>query len=273
MPEPIPLDLADSQIDLELFTEEEISRRVTSELGGAASAAVANAPPVAEPFINAPVVNSELSIPFRHRGKIVYVPNRRAFFNSATNRYVSRSELLAVSDAIATENQATLARHAQDLVDARITVSEWQSLTRESITRSALLAGYVAAGGVDHVRTNESIRKSLRDAMTKGLVIQDSKLQGFAEQASQGLLSQGRFRARTAHYGLSSRTFYYGVEHAVLKEMGFTEARRDLDPLARSCISCQEYDTGDEWLPIDQVVPPATECECFSRCRCFIFYR
>ena len=199
--------------------------------------------------------------------EVEYVPAAGRYRWADTKRFVGRQTLLNLVDQESQRLKVRLQGVTRLLVDNRIDLAEWQNRFAEEIKASHLRIGILAGGGQDQMNaqkygaTGYQIRR------------QFEYLSNFANDIAGGNMRPSQILRRAGLYSESINSTFNRVEQITRADEGFTEALRSLDSQAQHCNSCISYSTRGKWLPAEQVVPPAINCECQARCRCTIKYR
>lgn len=150
-------------------------------------------------------------------------------------------------------------RRTQNLQEFQLAASQ---ATRDSVLRSTALGG----GGVEQLTE--------RDYQVAQALVRQSQdsIAGLGEQIATGKVTLGQAGAKTAALARYSRQAYYQANLRQRVEAGALEAKRTLAGGAKHCPSCPGHATNG-FVPIDEVMPIGSACECGGRCRCRITYR
>jgi hypothetical protein len=188
-------------------------------------------------------------------------------YHDESGSFVARSEILRLLDSEAARLEIRLQGHARLLANGKLNVAEFQERMAVDLKLSHLRSGMLAAGG-----------KEQMDARRYGAVGAELKRQykylaGFGTAIANGELSEKQIINRAKMYGISTRVAFFKVEKVSRKDVGVTEAKRDLDSSAKHCPSCLRHSTYGKFVSVDEITPPGTDCECQARCRCRVVYR
>lgn len=188
-------------------------------------------------------------------------------YRDSRGRFVPRATILKLVDEEAARLETRMKAHARLLTQRKIALPEFQQRAVDDLKLSHLRMTILASGGKSQISSAQygATGRLLRD--------QYQYLEGFAQDLAAGKLSAARAIARAGMYGGSSRTAFHAAEKIARGREGFIEAKRSLDPGARHCSSCLGYSTNGLWVPLEQIVMPGVNCECFHKCRCLVVFR
>lgn len=146
-------------------------------------------------------------------------------------------------------------------------VSDWQQAFSREIKRIHIQGMVLGRGGWNQVTADD-----YRQLSTE-LRYQYTQLRTFAQEVSEGKLSEAQIQARMKMYENSARTSFNRGETAAKKAAGFTQKRRVLNP-AEHCQDCISF-AGRGWVDIDDasLPPPGKDSECLTNCKCDMDYR
>lgn len=176
-------------------------------------------------------------------------------------RFVSRFQIAQVLDETVNNLANRLSRHTGLLILDRVSVANWQLSVGTEIKDSLIQVGLFAGGGT----LNKGIvEKELGDQL--------ERLDRFGRQIANQELSVLQIRARARQYANCLKPCFYKVETEVKQKAGVKSAKRVLDNQSRNCSSCLRY-AGLNYVSIDSLIPPGTNCECGYGCKCSVIYR
>lgn len=188
-------------------------------------------------------------------------------YRGSDGKFVSRATVLRLVDQESDRLATRMKAHARLLTDGRIDIPEFQKRAAEDLKLSAIRSTILGSGG-------RSLTSSAAYGSTGRLLREQYQfLSGFARDLADGKLSKAQAIARAASYGPSTKTAFHAAEKIAKRRENFIEAIRDLDAAAKHCSSCLRYSTNGLWIPIEQVVMPGVNCECFHYCRCRVRFR
>lgn len=201
------------------------------------------------------------------QNKILYDPRLGRFKDLSTGKMVSRANILKLVDEEAARLATRMQGHARLLAQSKIDLPEWQRRSAEDLKLSSIRSTLLGSGGKTRTTSAQygATGRLLRE--------QYQFLDGFARDLADGKLSKAQAIARAASYGPSTKTAFHAAEKIAKRRENFIEAIRDLDPAAKHCSSCLRYSTNGLWIPIEQVIMPGVNCECFHYCRCRVRFR
>lgn len=189
------------------------------------------------------------------------------FRDLATGRAVSRAKVLNLVDQESTQLAIRMQGHTRLLTQGRIDLPEWQRRCADELKMSHLRIAVLASGGKTRITSQQY------GVVGRELRTQYEFLVNFSQDLKDGKLTKEQAVARAGFYGKSARTTFHKVEKVTRAREGFVEAKRSLDAGAMHCPSCISYDTQGLWLPLEQVIVPTVNCECFHFCRCVVAFR
>jgi hypothetical protein len=197
---------------------------------------------------------------------VSYNPSAGRFIDSA-GKFVAQS----VVDNLLEQEQSQLAVRLKALTrllsDQKISLSDWQLRFADTLKASHLRMLSLGAGGQERLTSRHY------GAAGYQLGKQYDYLSNFAQQIHQGEITIKRAIQRAGQYASSIRPTFARAVQLSREAEGFNEAKRSLDPQANHCPSCIGHSTNGRWVPIAQITPVGTNCECGQRCRCSIQYR
>jgi hypothetical protein len=188
-------------------------------------------------------------------------------YRGDNGQMVSRATVLGLVDEEVARMQVRLAGHARLLTTQKITISEFQSRVAHDLKYSHTRMVAFGTGGISSLTPQQYglIGNLLRN--------QYSYLNNFGQDLASSEMNPEQIIRRTQSYARSAKIAFFRGERLAKAKEGFNEGRRDLDPQARHCESCIRYTTNGLWVPISEIVAPATKCECHGNCRCTVKYR
>lgn len=194
-----------------------------------------------------------------------HLPTGR-YRDSATKKFVGRAKVLELMEAESTRLSSRLKGVARLLLGDKISVAEFQQRSAEQIKASVIRNSILAKGGTSRMTKQDYGR------IGAFLKKQYKYLSNFGDDIVAGNMSQKQILNRAGLYSGTARVAFNAGELNSRKATGFLYGRRLLDPQSNHCDSCIDHEQPD-WVPIDEITPPGTDCECGSRCRCRVEYR
>lgn len=197
-----------------------------------------------------------------------YFYDRRTanYRNPQTGRFVPRAAILKLVDEESDRLSTRMKAHARLLTDGKIDLGEFQRRAADDIKMSSIRMGLFASGG------KSQTPQSVYGVIGRELRSQYSFLANFAQDLAAGKLTKEQIIARAALYGGASRTVFHQAEKVARKREGFKLAKRMLDAGSKHCQECLQYQTNNEYVPIESIIPIGSRCSCHSRCRCAIVF-
>lgn len=194
--------------------------------------------------------------------------NQRADrYQDERGRFVSRSHVLRLLDEEKLRMRVRFMGHARNLIANNITLAEFQLRMAEDLKLSHIRLTGLAIGGLNKFNTE------YYGLIGNQLAFHFQRLNQMAALIESGKMPPEVVLKRVQRYAGAAKTSFYRAEKKRKSQLGFNEARRELDPQAQHCDSCVLHSTNGKWLPISEVIPPGVRCECKQNCRCKIFYR
>lgn len=187
-------------------------------------------------------------------------------FRGDKGRYISNAEVLRLVDTEVARQEARLKGHARLLINGRIDVPEFQRRMASDIKLSAIRMAALGAGGVEGLGSRHYGKVGAE------LKKQYKFLAGFGDALVEGL-TEKQVLQRAGQYSGQSAIAFHASQKITKESEDFTEGKRSLDEQSEHCKQCLEYSTSGEWVPIDQIVPPGTGCDCGGQCRCKVVFR
>jgi hypothetical protein len=152
------------------------------------------------------------------------------------------------------------------LINGRIDIPEFQRRMAGDMKASAIRMAALGAGGV------EGLGNRHYGKVGSELKKQYKFLAGFGNALANGL-TEKQVLQRAGQYSRQSAISFHAAQQITKEGEGFTEGRRSLDGQAQHCAHCPGYSTNGQWVPIYQIIPPGTSCDCGGRCRCKVDFR
>ena len=194
--------------------------------------------------------------------RIIYSIRDKIYFRNGQR--LTDSQIKEIIFAEQQRNAMRFRRRTQSLIDGNISFEQWQDDMARDLIRSHFRMGQAGAGGASQLTPNhlQRIRNNIREEL--------DYFQKFSDDLANGRLSEKMALYRAGRYGQSSGSSYYTAEQ-LRYDNGWLAWRR-LDPSADHCPDCPGHATNG-WVPIGDVVPVGTQCQCRGNCRCNVQYR
>jgi hypothetical protein len=187
-------------------------------------------------------------------------------FRGDKGRYISNAEVLRLVDAESARQETRLKGHARLLVNGKIDIPEFQQRMAKDMKASSIRMAALGAGGV------EGLGNRHYGKVGAELKKQYKFLAGFGTALSTGL-TEKQVLQRAGQYSRQSAIAFHAAQKITKESEGFNEGRRSLDSQAKHCSQCLDYSTNGQWVPVAEIVPVGTSCDCGGRCRCTISFR
>ncbi len=202
------------------------------------------------------------------------------YFDSTIGRYrfsdgrrISTAELRLVVNGERLKLEGRLLTITERYLSGELTTEEWQRLIMAEIKESNIIILILAAGGhiaLNANRQNRQYFEQLRDDLT-GIA---AALAAFTLAMLAGQKTPGQIRGWLKLQSKKVFRTFHRTERLTQKSiLSHNEALRMLDPFVIHCPECPAYDTGGQWLAIDDVVPATVACTCGPNCRCTVITR
>ena len=167
-------------------------------------------------------------------------------------------------------SQRTL-RHARDLLNNRISLREYHERMARDIVNGHVRMMELGAGGRRRMTRGHWARLQEQlygDGPGRGGL---NRLRQHVERIRLGELSDAQIRDRSRRYGANTAPSY-GIGRQENLSQGRWEGRRFLDPAARHCPQCPNYEQLD-WVPASEIIAVGDACACRGNCRCRTDFR
>jgi hypothetical protein len=194
-----------------------------------------------------------------------WAPNLARYRDPTTGRFVSRDTIRAGVDQFIVASQARITAISEELRSGKINLAQWQTVMREEIKTTQLMAEALLRGGweqmtqADYGRVGQRIRE------------QYAFLEDFTDKLRSGeIRTDGQFMNYARMYATSARVgFHEGLEEQ-MQNAGYTEELNVLHP-AEHCDECVAA-TATGWVPIGTNKPIGTR-KCLGNDKCQMKYR
>lgn len=164
-----------------------------------------------------------------------------------------------------------LAAAIADFIDGKTTAAETEAKISEAITTGILLALLFTIGGLAALRASQNPRALILQA--KDTIDRANRsIQGNFAAILSGQMTPGQIVAISRRRTLTFRSQF--EQSTILNNIiskGHNEGIRRINSV-HPCPSCPGYERLD-WVPISDIVPVATLCECMDRCKCSVVTR
>lgn len=223
-------------------------------------------------FVMAPVV---FGVSLLTSGLVYDVITKRFYRDGIP---VEESEILAAIDLHRRRSRVDLRVWTQQLINGTITVERWAELTTNRILDDHLLMVEVGAGDRSLItaahlsRLQQRLSTGMADANAAKGTAEMVAIAGLIAALVAGTISLKMALARAERYAVNAKASYHEARHVTMMQSGMLAMRR-LDPTSVHCPQCPAYDTGNEFIPAEDVVPVGEACDCRGNCRCTVIYR
>jgi flagellar biosynthesis/type III secretory pathway chaperone len=192
---------------------------------------------------------------------------RAGQFRGSDGKFVKRASVLREIELSKKSLRERLDFLTQQLVNRKISLSEWQNRSMDVIKYANLRMMALASGGKRNLTNAHYGRLGAK------LKPEWQRLKTFAEEIRSGNLTEKQIIARSRLYAQSASTAFYNAELLSKGLEGFKYAKRWLDVGAKHCTQCPNYSTNGLWVSLEQVILPGHECNCRGNCKCQISYK
>ena len=196
---------------------------------------------------------------------IEYVPAANRYRDTQSKKFVSRSRVLRDIDVDVAKLKNKARILGRQLERGSITIAEFQEQIAKTLKDGHLRMAMVGAGGRKRMTPR-------RLGYVGGILNAEyKKLNSMAQAIADGEVSLKQLLARLNNYGETVRATFHWNEKESNKESGKNAGERWLTPGFTHCAQCIAYATGG-LVPIDDVIPVATQCDCGGNCKCVARY-
>jgi hypothetical protein len=195
-----------------------------------------------------------------------YDPRALRYKNLKNGRFVSAKEVRDAVDTVIDKEALRLQSIAQQLVDGKINLPEWQIQTSAALKNLHVAMGLAAGGGLNNISSSDLgyIASQVKE--------QYKYLRGFALQIKRGEQKlDASLVARSGSYAQSARGTYESVLQRRAKGAGLKQERSMLDSSALHCSPCVN-EAGKGWVSVGSLIPIGQR-SCLWNCRCYMLYR
>jgi hypothetical protein len=223
-------------------------------------------------FVAAPVV---FGVSLLSTG-LVYDAVTKGFYRDGVA--VEESEILSAIDSHRRNSTTDIRSWTRQLINGTITTEQWAQFVGERIADDHLLMVEVGAGDRSLItpahlaRLEQRLNSGMDDAGSAKGTAEIVALSGLLAALIAGAISLDMALARAERYAINVKASYHESRHVTMVQSGRLAMRR-LDPSSRHCPQCPAYDTGNEFIPAEDVVPVGEACACRGNCRCTVIYR
>ena len=179
---------------------------------------------------------------------------------------VPKTQILSILPREQRILERKLENHTKQLLNGTIDPFTWERRVKSDLKQSHLKMVALGSGG------KEGITARHKGQVGAALRQEYNLLFDFRKEIQRGKLSDKQVLARAKSYSRSVSQSYYRSEQLSRAQGGATLGRRVLDVNAKHCPQCPGYVTNG-FVPIDEIVPPGTRCDCRGNCKCTVVYR
>lgn len=181
-------------------------------------------------------------------------------------QFVSRAEVDRELNQLSRRLAVRMQAQTRLLIADKVSLPEWQIESARLIKEAHIQAAMIAAGGKNRLTPQHygSIGAEVK--------AQYQYLDKFAAKLAAGEMTPAQALRRSALYGKSLKISFAKSEKITRSADGANVGKRILDAQAKHCPECLSHQRLD-WVPIDQITPPGTNCTCQNNCRCRVLYR
>ena len=187
------------------------------------------------------------------------------FAFATLRRFVPSGIMNAISKYQRDDGARKVREAAQQLIEAKTTLTEWQKSMRSILKSQHLKEAMQAKGGAGKLTPKDYL------AVSKELKKEYGYLRVFAQDIKDGKVSEKQFLARTQMYVTKARVSGEVMARENALTSGMTLMERILDSGGNSCAECRQYAAAGI-KPIGELPLPTEACSCRSYCKCTVKY-
>lgn len=181
-----------------------------------------------------------------------------------TGRFLKKSTITALTEQRVELAKTDLSTIGNLLFDGKISLSTWQSETREVLKVLHAQQYLLGVGGKPQMQKSDYLN------IGRELKNQYDYLANFAQELTEGKMTLQQAKARLQLYAESGKVSFYKGEQVANIRSGKGFARRILG-MAVHCDECVEYFNRGV-VPITELILPCQQCSCKNRCKCSVEY-
>ena len=202
----------------------------------------------------------------RQLNQYAYNAKLLRYTNVTTKRIVSAKEVRDAVDTVIDKDALRMQNVAQQLVDGRINLAEWQVQTSALLKNLHSAMGLAAGGGLNNISASDLgfVASQIKE--------QYKYLRNFALQVKRGEQKLDvSLVARAMSYAQASRATYENTLQRRARAAGLSLEKSVLGSVETShCGDCQG-EASKSWQPIGSLIPIGQR-SCMSQCRCHFIY-
>ncbi len=150
------------------------------------------------------------------------------------------------------------------LLSGDLSLADWQRETATELKEAHVRMARLGRGGSDKTFAYHYLQvgNHLR-------TIEYPALRRFAEDLRAGKLTEAQVRARMRSYAYSTKASFERANLSAKEDGGDRWGQRLLGSCLNHCNPCIFY-ASQGVLPLNQIVPPGTKCDCGGNCCCSV---
>lgn len=189
---------------------------------------------------------------------LLYDKSTRRYRDYDSGRFISRNAIYKEVERIADHTSRKLVALSNQLRDGELTVSQWQSETRDALRPAHTLAAQIAGGGKAQMTPTDWL------IVARDVKAQYRYLNNFAAEIAAGSpIHMGRVRM----YAQAVRHTFQRFELHRAKQAGIARAEWVVT-VGENCAGCLQA----QGVYLIENVPVIGSHQCLTNCRCFIEY-
>jgi len=166
------------------------------------------------------------------------------------------------------KTEAGINRLSNQFIKGDISLMQLQINSVQLLKAHNIQMALFATGGINQVVSKPSFYGTIGYRLRELYGLLQSRIVAIAEGRLSPKMLQFRMR-QLARYSLV--TYNASEKNARLRE-GFNQGWRSLDPGAKHCNECPNFETPG-WVELSDITPAGSNCPCGGFCKCQVRYR
>ena len=197
-------------------------------------------------------------------------PNTGRYRNDA-GQFMSSERVLEFVNESIDASEGVVDQYATMVSNGTVSPSGWKTLMRQEIKEEYIRQYLLGIGGRPQMSPSDwgSLGGMLKEQYTR--------LNGFADDITDGKLSEAQIRQRSQMYINSAREGFERASQKTALETGNDEVRWVVDQLVENCEDCLDFsDKGWQKIeddPYGGAFPGSGDTVCLTNCACHLEYR
>lgn len=189
-------------------------------------------------------------------------------FRGDKGRIVSREKVRGIVQSEILRTEGEINKLTNLYIQKKISLIDLQVRSVQLLKTHNIQMGLLAVGGINQVSNKFSFYGTIGYRLRELYGNLQQRIVAIAEGNISPKMLQFRMR-QLARYSLVT---YGAVEKNARVNEGFNQGLRSLDPGAKHCRQCPNFETPG-WVPIVDIVTPGVDCPCGGFCKCTVRYR